>query len=329
MKNDVNFLRFFLKKIQKASETSPDITTTTTGEQDKRTEESTNSEVESFGTTSLMEGGGGVSGSSSSIGSSSSSSSSSSTSTGTTTSIGTSVMVGGGGGGSSGYGSSSVGSSSAGLPDTSTTQHVEQPTEHDHDTTYTQYGGGAGGDHHGSTTDEHTSTMSLPATVAPDHRERDRIPAYIPPATMLPPFVYTNPTTRMKPKNRINSEAGERTAMIIGIVAGALIAVILVILLVLWFKSNGDATYKTEHDKSSAYGQGPNAALLGNARGSDAHHHQINGSTMPLNGSLKNGVDKSNMGNNGNGNNGNNGSGGLIAPKPKKRDSKDIKEWYV
>lgn len=123
----------------------------------------------------------------------------------------------------------------------------------------------------------------------------------------------------------MSSEAEERTAMIIGIVAGALIAVILVILLLLWLKSNGDRTYKNEHDKVGGYGQGPNAALLGSNTGTNSshhhhHHQQTNGATVPLNGSLRNGnSDKAQM----------NVSGGLQLQKPKKRDSKDIKEWYV
>lgn len=123
----------------------------------------------------------------------------------------------------------------------------------------------------------------------------------------------------------MSTEAEERTAMIIGIVAGALIAVILVILLLLWLKSNGDRTYKNDHDKVGGYGQGPNAALLGSNTGTNSshhhhHHQQTNGATVPLNGSLRNGNgDKSQM----------NVSGGLQLQKPKKRDSKDIKEWYV
>ncbi|XP_055677367.1 neurexin-1 isoform X2 [Lutzomyia longipalpis] len=144
-----------------------------------------------------------------------------------------------------------------------------------------------------------------------------------------PPYINNNvPTLRPKHKGgRINSEAEERTAMIIGIVAGALIAVILVILLVLWFKSNGDRPYKAEVDKGGSFGQGPNAALLGGGVASNAHHqnpahypvqqmhHPINGSNLSYNGSLRNGHDKANY--------------MASVAKPKKRDSKDIKEWYV
>lgn len=146
--------------------------------------------------------------------------------------------------------------------------------------------------------------------------------SHLPAPEPEPPY-YPLPPPTVRPKNRnggrITTEAEERTAMIIGIVAGALIAVILVILLLLWLKSNGDRTYKTDHDKGMAYGHGPNAALLGNAANAmPSRHHNLNGSNAPLNGSMRNGSDKV--------------AGplpGLVPQKPKKRDSKDIKEWYV
>ena len=145
--------------------------------------------------------------------------------------------------------------------------------------------------------------------------------------------------------------------MIIGIVAGALIAVILVILLVLWIKSNGDRSYKMEHDLK--YGHGANAALLGHNVGhhSNQHHqnqHHGNGSSgnqqhhdqsqyqhvnnynnhggsgyeahespnMHGNGSLRQQQQQSNHYDR------NGMSAGLVQPKAK-RNSKDIKEWYV
>lgn len=151
-----------------------------------------------------------------------------------------------------------------------------------------------------------------------------------------PPSPPYNPNHR--PKNRggrISSIEEERTAMIIGIVAGVLIAVILVILLVLWLKSTGERSYKAEPDKGAGYGQGPNAALLGNTGTNSSYHHsrhQISngsgansgsmsgmagyGASLNMNGSMMNGSDKCQP-------------AGLVQPKPKKRDSKDIKEWYV
>lgn len=137
----------------------------------------------------------------------------------------------------------------------------------------------------------------------------------------LPNYSVTSPpfnTNRGRKPGNVTTDAENRTAMIIAIVAGALIAVILVILLLLWLKSNGDRTYKMDHDKSIGYGPGPNAALLGNnATTNGSRHHPINGSTAPLNGSLRNGNDKGPP------------VPGLVPQKPKKRDSKDIKEWYV
>lgn len=166
-------------------------------------------------------------------------------------------------------------------------------------------------------------------------------------------------STRPPPKNkhgRINSEAEERTAMIIGIVAGALIAVILVILLVLWIKSNGDRSYKMEHDLK--YGHGANAALLGHNAGhhSNPHHHNQHHGNNNMNQHQNQHQDQSQY-QNGNNNYNNNGSNydahespnigangslrqqgshydrngmnaGLVQPKAK-RNSKDIKEWYV
>lgn len=104
--------------------------------------------------------------------------------------------------------------------------------------------------------------------------------------------------------------------MIIGIVAGALIAVVLVILLLIWLKSNGDRNYKADPDKRTSY-QGANAALLGNNSCTNGSRPLNGSSNVPLNGSLRlNGSDKAQV-------------PGLVPQKPKKRDSKDIKEWYV
>ncbi|XP_060517704.1 neurexin 1 isoform X3 [Cylas formicarius] len=103
----------------------------------------------------------------------------------------------------------------------------------------------------------------------------------------------------------INSETSETVALIIGIIAGALIAVILIILIILKFKSRSDISFKV--DDSKEYPHGPGAALLGSTGSS------TNGQTQyQLNGNLRNG-DK----------------GQPQQQKTKKRDSKDIKEWYV
>ncbi|XP_023027641.2 neurexin 1 isoform X2 [Leptinotarsa decemlineata] len=122
----------------------------------------------------------------------------------------------------------------------------------------------------------------------------------LPPEQTYPPNSY-RPHSTKRPE-RISSETSEIVALIIGIIAGALIAIILIILVILKFKSRSDRSFKV--DDSKGYQQGPNAALLGNTS-------STNGQTQyQVNGALRNG-DKSQM------------------QKSKKRDSKDIKEWYV
>lgn len=144
----------------------------------------------------------------------------------------------------------------------------------------------------------------------------------------IPTNVY-NPTMRPKKPGRVTTDTEERTAMIIGIVAGVLIAVILVILLVLWLKSNQERSYKTEQDKSYNYGPGANAALLGNVAGASSIMqyngsgvagasgglHTNGGGSFSHNGSMRNGSMSEKP--------------GLVAPKPKPRNNKDVKEWYV
>ncbi|GJQ66007.1 putative laminin G [Trypoxylus dichotomus] len=113
----------------------------------------------------------------------------------------------------------------------------------------------------------------------------------------------TRPPTGTRPRERINSETSEIIALVIGIIAGALIAVILIILVILKFKSRSDRSYKVDDGKG--YQQGPNTALLGNASAT-------NGQTQyQMNGSLRNGSEKNGQ------------------MQKKKRENKDIKEWYV
>lgn len=135
-----------------------------------------------------------------------------------------------------------------------------------------------------------TSTIALPEP-----------PKVQPPIVEYPPYYPTTRPPRKRPE-RVSSETSEIVALIIGIIAGILIAIILVILIILRFKSRGERSYKVDDGKG--YQQGPNAALLGNTSSS-------NGQTQyQVNGALRNG-DKSQL------------------QKSKKRDSKDIKEWYV
>ncbi|KAJ8674027.1 hypothetical protein QAD02_005289 [Eretmocerus hayati] len=107
--------------------------------------------------------------------------------------------------------------------------------------------------------------------------------------------------------NRITSETAENVALVIGIIAGALIAIVLIILLILKFKGRPEINYKVDEGKGFCV-QDPNAALLGGgsgAAGVAGAQAQIGG----YNGALKNGQSVSK-----------NGRG---------KGSKDIKEWYV
>lgn len=149
---------------------------------------------------------------------------------------------------------------------------------------------------------ESTNAGSPSSMATESSSSQDKLPEptikYQPPGPDYPH--YTKPP-RKRPE-RVNSETSEIVALIIGIIAGALIAVILIILVILKFKSRGDRSYKVDDGKG--YQQGPNAALLGNAG-------STNGQTpYTMNGALRN------------------GDRGQV-PKSKKRDSKDIKEWYV
>ncbi|XP_046600908.1 neurexin-1 isoform X2 [Neodiprion lecontei] len=115
-----------------------------------------------------------------------------------------------------------------------------------------------------------------------------------------PPPIYT-PISTQRPgpgkEIRITSEAAENAALIIGIIAGALIAIVLIILIILKFKNRPEASYKI--DESKNFCQDPNAALLGSAAGAG----------QPFNGALKNGAS--------------------VSKNVRKQELKDIKEWYV
>lgn len=104
-----------------------------------------------------------------------------------------------------------------------------------------------------------------------------------------------------KTHEKINSDLAETVASVIGIIAGILITIILIILIILKIKSRNEHSYKVDDGKGFA--QGPNAALLGSSSTNGQTQYQINGA-------LRNG-DKGQ------------------SQKSKKRDSKDIKEWYV
>ncbi|XP_068083571.1 neurexin 1 [Anabrus simplex] len=126
-----------------------------------------------------------------------------------------------------------------------------------------------------------------------------------PPPPPPPPVQTVRPPRRNNTRVRISSEAAENTALVIGIIAGAMIAIILLILIILKFKNRSEGSYKVDESKNYQQTQGPNAALLGAAAGNGQPHPQ------QMNGNLKNGADK------------------FANKSTKKRDIKDIKEWYV
>lgn len=189
----------------------------------------------------------------------------------------------------------------------------------------------------------------LPPPPPPIHDTEGGLPYF--PLPQPPP--YSNNNYRPKGKGgRINSIEEERTAMIIGIVAGILIAVILVILLVLWLKSNGDRNYKTAGEKTIYGTHNPNASLLGNTSTNGSYHQQRQQSSTTNHLQTQDARSRSHSGiamrNNGNAadmcgrsqpmrvervyHDSTDHSEGEERPglvKTKKRDSKDVKEWYV
>lgn len=160
-----------------------------------------------------------------------------------------------------------------------------------------------------SPTNGHTAIPSTyapnPTTFVPQTETPNEItPPRQPPVFLPPDNTHPYGNQRVPPTQRINSEESEAVALIIGIIAGALIAVVLVILVIVKFKWRNDRSFKV--DDSKEYPHGPGAALLGNTASSTTSQAQYQ-----LNGALRNG-DKAQM-----------------QQKQKKRDSKDIKEWYV
>ncbi|XP_034944806.1 neurexin-3 isoform X2 [Chelonus insularis] len=111
------------------------------------------------------------------------------------------------------------------------------------------------------------------------------------------PSITISPKAKDVPKTpSIQSDAAKNAALIIAIIAAALIAIVLVILLILKFKNRPDADYKIEETRTFCHD--PNVALLGTISSRQSH-----------NGSLK--------------------SSSSVNKTNKKREMKDIKEWYV
>ncbi|KAL1122948.1 hypothetical protein AAG570_003273 [Ranatra chinensis] len=152
--------------------------------------------------------------------------------------------------------------------------------------------GGAGGSTTGLGKGSSGSPGDAEATTRPP-------PPLQPPPPPPPPPYYPPYQGRDRSRDRISSQAAENTALVIGIIAGTMIAVILVILIVLKVKNRAAGVYKVDESKNYSCGGGQSAALL-------------NQSPPTPHGNLKNGA-------NSNGAN----------SKPKKRELKDVKEWYV
>lgn len=146
----------------------------------------------------------------------------------------------------------------------------------------------------GLSTDETTTTTTTERSFTE--------PPYQTPISDIFPKINNFYPTRQQPE-KAGTGGNDIVALVIGIVAAILIVVVLLILLFLKLNNSRlDGSFKVDDGK--AYQQGPNAALLGNTS-------NTNGQTQyQLNGALRNG-DKGQM------------------HQKKKRDSKDIKEWYV
>ena len=140
-----------------------------------------------------------------------------------------------------------------------------------------------------------------------------------------------------KALDRISSEAAENTAMIIGIVAGALIAVILVVLLVLKFMNRNNGTRKTVDDKSfSGSGGGRKMPGGGQSAGSNTAllNAQLNAAAVP--GQYPQGPNRGPLvsaGNSAAAASSNLPFGAMVPLDkklaPVKKPDRDIKEWYV
>lgn len=177
-----------------------------------------------------------------------------------------------------------------------------------------------------TSTDHQTTKSELPTTVIVEEpttttttTERYTDPPrynqkFTPPTSYDDRLNKIYPTDQKKRRpERVSSETSEVVALIIGIIAGALIAVILIILAILKFKGRSDRSFKVDDSKGS-YQQGPSAALLANSGSTNGHQAQYQ-----LNGALRNGDKLNNF----------QQQQQMQQQKSKKRDSKDIKEWYV
>lgn len=108
-------------------------------------------------------------------------------------------------------------------------------------------------------TDPTTTTTTITSRINVAQSPLPPPPTYMYPHP-LPPFTYPPHIN----KNQITSETAEATAFVILIIAGTLIAIILVILLILKLKQNTDHIYTMDETKTSAVSHGHHQALLSN-----------------------------------------------------------------
>ncbi|KAL1460776.1 hypothetical protein WDU94_012727 [Cyamophila willieti] len=137
-----------------------------------------------------------------------------------------------------------------------------------------------------------------------------------PPTYMYPPL----PPHTFPPhinKNQITSDTAEATAFVILVIAGTLIAIILVILLILKLKHNTDHIYSMEETKGSAVSHGHHQALLSNTMmpcsPPSLHTSYNNSNTMNPNSSIYNNEHAHNV----------------PRSEMKRQAGQHVKEWYV
>jgi hypothetical protein len=77
-------------------------------------------------------------------------------------------------------------------------------------------------------------------------------------------------------RDRISSEVDENTALIINIIAGAMVAFILILQFILEFEKRSDGSYRVDESNNYQQSQGPNTTLLGTGN-SQQRPKQMNG----------------------------------------------------
>lgn len=158
-------------------------------------------------------------------------------------------------------------------------------------------------------TDPTTTTTTITSRINVAQAPLPPPPTYMYP---LPPFTYPPHIN----KNQITSETAEATAFVILVIAGTLIAIILVILLILKLKQNTDHIYTMDETKTSAVSHGHHQALLPSNTmmpcSPPSLHSTYNNSNMNPNSSIYN----------------NNAPAHDMRPM-KRQSGQHVKEWYV